>query len=132
MCNTLKIRHLFDENLAKNRPVYIVKCICQQTLTIALLTSVDGSGILETSKGNKTKGKEKQIMLKIKVNFTESSNQGSFAINAIAEALGGDWSEKSSTDSSGIVTNVGSENREFAESMLNNDENVESYTISEE
>ena len=50
-------------------------------------------------------------MLKVKVEFT--SNQGSFALDAIAQTIGGDWSEKSSTDTSGIITNVDADNEEY-------------------
>ena len=70
-------------------------------------------------------------MLKITIRFNGNANQGSFAIDSIATTLGGNWSEKSSTDSFGILTDVDSGIREVEET-LGNDERVESYAITEE
>ena len=70
-------------------------------------------------------------MLKIKIRFNGNANRGSFAIDSIATTLGGNWSEKSSTDSFGILTDVDSGIREVEET-LGNDERVESYAITEE
>lgn len=67
-------------------------------------------------------------MLKIKVEF--NSNQGSFALDAIAQTIGGDWSEKSSTDTSGIITNVDADAEQWVKEVLEEDDNVVSYTIS--
>lgn len=67
-------------------------------------------------------------MLKISISF--HNNRGSFAIDAIATTIGGDWDSRSSTDTFGIITNVDEDNREYAEEILDNDDNVESYTIS--
>ena len=64
-------------------------------------------------------------MLRIKIRFNDSANQGSSAISSIATTLGGDWSEKSSTSNSGIITNVDSGNREWVEETLENDDEVE-------
>ena len=66
-------------------------------------------------------------MLKIKIRFNGNANQGSFAIDAIATTLGGNWSEKSS-----ILTDVDPGTREWVEEILGNDERVESYAITEE
>ena len=71
-------------------------------------------------------------MLKITIRFNGNANQGSFAIDSIATTLGGNWSEKSSTDSFGILTDVDSGIREWVEETLENDEEVESYAITEE
>ena len=71
-------------------------------------------------------------MLKIKIRFNGNANQGSFAIDSIATTLGGNWSEESSTGSSGILTDVDPGTREWVEEILGNDERVESYTITEE
>ena len=71
-------------------------------------------------------------MLKITIRFNGNANQGSFAIDAIATTLGGNWSEKSSADSSGILTDVDPGTREWVEEILGNDERVESYAITEE
>ena len=71
-------------------------------------------------------------MLKIKIRFNGNANQGSFAIDSIATTLGGNWSGKSSTDSSGILTDVDPGTREWVEEILGNDERVESYAITEE
>ena len=71
-------------------------------------------------------------MLKIKVRFIGNANQGSFAIDAIATTLGGNWTSRSSTDSSGILTDVDPGTREWVEEILGNDERVESYAITEE
>lgn len=68
-------------------------------------------------------------MLTIKISFND--NTGSFALDAIAQTVGGDWDSCSSTNSSGIVTNVDEGNREFVEEILEADDNVESYTIIE-
>ena len=70
-------------------------------------------------------------MLKITIRFNGNANQGSFAIDAFATTLDGNWSEKSSTDSFGILTDVDSGIREVEE-ILGNDERVESYAITEE
>ena len=71
-------------------------------------------------------------MLKITIEFNGNANQGSFAIDAIATTLDGNWSAKSSTDSFGILTDVDSGIREWVEETLGNDERVESYAITEE
>ena len=66
-------------------------------------------------------------MLTAKISFKDGANQGSFAINAIAETLGGDWSEKSSTDDFGIVTNI--DESEFVKELLDSDPEIESYEL---
>ena len=65
--------------------------------------------------------------MKIKIEF--NNNQGSFALDALATTFGGNWSGKSSTDTSGIITDVPSEDKEWVESVLNEDENVLDFTI---
>lgn len=69
--------------------------------------------------------------MKIKISFVDNGNQGSFALDAIAETLGGNWSGKSSGSGFGIVTDVDPANRQWAEDVLNGDEGVESYSIEE-
>lgn len=66
-------------------------------------------------------------MLRIKINFND--NTGSFAIKTIAEAMEGDWDSRSSTNTSGIVTGIEDNERDFATEILEDDNNVESYTI---
>lgn len=63
-------------------------------------------------------------MKSYKVYFNSSANQGSFAADAIAQTVDGDWT--SSTDDFAIIT-VGDENAEYLEEILSSDERVESY-----
>lgn len=58
------------------------------------------------------------------VYFHGSANQGSFAIDAIATTVQGDWT--SSTDNFAIIT-VADENAEYLEEILDQDERIESY-----
>lgn len=58
------------------------------------------------------------------VYFNDSENQGSFAADAIAATVQGDWT--SSTDNFAIIT-VADENAEYLEEILDQDERVESY-----
>ncbi len=70
--------------------------------------------------------------MKIKISFYGSANQGSFALDAIATTIQGDWDSRSSTDSSGIITDVDPEIEEWVKEVLDDDDNVEFYEISEE
>jgi hypothetical protein len=58
------------------------------------------------------------------VYFHDRANQGSFAIDAIAATVQGDWT--SSTDNSAIIT-VTDDNAEYLKELLDQDEKVESY-----
>ena len=60
-----------------------------------------------------------------KVYFNDSENRGSFAIDAIATTVQGDWT--SSTDDFAILT-VDTEYAEYAKEILSTDQRVESYT----
>jgi hypothetical protein len=71
-------------------------------------------------------------MLKIKINFADNANQGSFALDSIAETLGGNWSGKSSSSNFGIVTDVDANNLQWAEEVLISNEDVASFDIIEE
>ena len=64
-------------------------------------------------------------MTTFKVYFNDSENRGSFAIDAIAETVQGDW--KGGTDNFAILE-VPTENEEYAEEILSGDERVESFT----
>lgn len=66
-------------------------------------------------------------MLEIRIEFT--NNQGSFALDAIAQTIGGTWSGKSSTETFGIVRDVDEENEAWAKEVLESHEKVESYKI---
>lgn len=70
--------------------------------------------------------------MKIKIRFYGSANQGNFALDAIATTIQGDWDSRSSTDSSGIITDVDPEIEEWVKEVLDDDDNVEFYEISEE
>ena len=67
--------------------------------------------------------------MNIKINFVNDANRGSFAIDALAQTLGGNWSEKSSTNNGGIVTDVDADNQDWTEKVLKSDVRVDSYTI---
>ena len=67
--------------------------------------------------------------MNIKINFVNDANRGSFAIDALAQTLGGNWSEKSSTNNGGIITDVDADNQDWTEKVLKSDVRVDSYTI---
>lgn len=56
--------------------------------------------------------------------FNDNANQGSFAIDAIAETVGGNWTD--GTDNVGIIE-VSDDAADYLKEVLDSDERVESY-----
>ena len=67
-------------------------------------------------------------MMTYTVYFKDGANRGSFAVDAITETAGGDWT--SSTNDVAIIESV--EDSEYMDDILDNDERVESYKKSEQ
>lgn len=70
-------------------------------------------------------------MMDIRVTFKSNENQGNFAIDAIAQTLGGNWSERKCNNSYGVVTDVNPNERQWAEEMLRDNDKVESFSLSD-
>jgi hypothetical protein len=66
-------------------------------------------------------------MLSIAIEFV--NNRGSFPLDALAQTFRGDWDSRSSTEDSGIITNVADDAEEWVKEILAGDDNVASYTI---